>query len=408
MRQLRIALLCLGLFLLGSLGILLLRDQPLQAIPTQERILVPTATPASRVEGTPLFTTGTSNTTSASADFSLSLNSLETTLVQIYQSASNAVVNVTSQGYTASFSPQLTPEEGTGTGFFYDQTGHLVTNYHVVENAQSIVVTLADGRIFPAALVGADASTDLAVLRVQGDNLPQPLALGNVDELQVGQFALAIGNPFGLNGTLTVGVISSLGRVIESPDGRFIGAAIQTDAAINPGNSGGPLLDLQGRVIGVNSQIISTSGTAAGIGFAVPATTIQRVVPALITQGYYAHPWLGIQTLDLNTSRAQRFQEAGMNLPVESGLLLTGVVPGSPAAAAGLQGGTQLVQWGNTQVALGGDIITAINNVAVANLQELTVYLEEETQIGEAVTLTIVRAGQLQTLNVILGERPAS
>jgi len=177
------------------------------------------------------------------------------------------------------------PQEGTGSGFIYDDEGHIVTNYHVVENAEELSVTLADGKTYPAESVGVDPSTDLAVLRIDVDELPRPAPLGESDNLRVGQFVVAIGNPFGLERTLTVGVISSLGRVIESPDGRFIGEVIQTDAAINRGNSGGPLLDLEGRVIGVNSQIVSPSGANAGIGFSVPVNAVRRVVPELIAQG---------------------------------------------------------------------------------------------------------------------------
>ena len=177
------------------------------------------------------------------------------------------------------------PQEGTGSGFIYDDEGHIVTNYHVVENVEELSVTLADGKTYPAESVGVDPSTDLAVLRIDVDELPRPAPLGESDNLRVGQFVVAIGNPFGLERTLTVGVISSLGRVIESPDGRFIGEVIQTDAAINRGNSGGPLLDLEGRVIGVNSQIVSPSGANAGIGFSVPVNAVRRVVPELIAQG---------------------------------------------------------------------------------------------------------------------------
>ncbi len=185
----------------------------------------------------------------------------------------------------------------------------------------------------------------------------------------MGQFAVAIGNPFGLEHTLTVGVISSLGRIIQSPDGRFIGEAIQTDAAINPGNSGGPLLDLGGRVIGVNSQIVSPSRASAGIGFAVPANTVRRVVPQLIAHGHYLHLWLGVQLLDLTPERARAFRQAKMEVPVEEGLLVIEAVPGGPADRAGIRGGDRTVRLGNTRIPLGGDIITAINSEPVADFR---------------------------------------
>jgi S1-C subfamily serine protease len=267
-------------------------------------------------------------------------------------------------------------------------------------------VTLADGEVYPAEIVGVDPSNDLAVVRIDVENLPQPVALGDSDGLRVGEFVVAIGNPFGLERTLTVGVISSLGRVIQSPDGRFIGEAIQTDAAINPGNSGGPLLDLEGRVIGVNSQIISPSRASAGIGFAVPVNTVKRVVPQLIAQGRYAHPWLGVQPLGLTPERAQAFREAGMDVPVDEGLLMIEVVPGGPADRAGIRGGDRIVQLGNVQLPLGGDIVTAINGEAVDDLQELTVYLETQTQVGDTVEVTIFRGSVEQNVQVTLAERP--
>jgi S1-C subfamily serine protease len=276
----------------------------------------------------------------------------------------------------------------------------------VVENAEELSVTLADGEVYPAEIVGVDPSNDLAVVRIDVENLPQPVALGDSDGLRVGEFVVAIGNPFGLERTLTVGVISSLGRVIQSPDGRFIGEAIQTDAAINPGNSGGPLLDLEGRVIGVNSQIISPSRASAGIGFAVPVNTVKRVVPQLIAQGRYAHPWLGVQPLGLTPERAQAFREAGMDVPVDEGLLMIEVVPGGPADRAGIRGGDRIVQLGNVQLPLGGDIVTAINGEAVDDLQELTVYLETQTQVGDTVEVTIFRGGAEQSVPVTLAERP--
>nr|HID14685.1 trypsin-like serine protease [Anaerolineae bacterium] len=186
-------------------------------------------------------------------------SALEAQIETVYDLAGPAVVNITSRSYAYDFFLRPVPQEGTGSGFLYDTEGRIVTNYHVIENAEELSVTLADGEVYPATIVGVDPSNDLAVIRIEADNLPEPVALGDSDNLRVGQFVVAIGNPFGLERTLTVGVISSLGRVIKSPDGRFIGEAIQTDAAINPGNSGGPLLDLQGRVIGVNTAILSPS-----------------------------------------------------------------------------------------------------------------------------------------------------
>jgi S1-C subfamily serine protease len=301
---------------------------------------------------------------------------------------------------------QAVPQQGSGSGFIFDDQGHIITNFHVIENAEELEVTLSDGTNVPAELVGADPSTDLAVIRIELENLPPLIPLEQPGAWRVGEFVIAIGNPFGLEGTMTVGVISSLGRIIESPNGRFIGEAIQTDAAINPGNSGGPLINLDGRVIGVNSQIVSTSGASSGIGFAVPVGTVQRVVTQLIDQGYYAHPWLGVQTADLTPEAAELLAEAGMEMTVERGVLVISVVEDSPAAEAGIQGGTQAIRVGNVQVPIGGDVITAINGVEATNLQELTVYLEDNTQVGDTVTLTIMREGESMEVEVVLGERP--
>ena len=334
-------------------------------------------------------------------------NALEGQVVAVYESAGPAVVNISTIVIAYDFFMRAMPQEGgTGSGFVYDTEGHIVTNYHVVENAEELTVTLADGEIYPAEIVGVDPSNDLAVIRVDVDALPQPVPLGGSDDLRVGEFVVAIGNPFGLDRTLTVGVISSLGRVIQGPDGRFIGEAIQTDAAINPGNSGGPLLDLEGRVIGVNSQIISPSRASAGIGFAVPVDTVKRVVPQLIDQGRYAHPWLGVQPLSLTPDRARAFREAGVDVTVEEGLLLVEVVPGGPAERAGLQGGDQMVRLGNFQIPLGGDVITAIDGELVTDLQELTVYLDTQTQVGDTVEVTYVRDGVEERVPVTLTERP--
>jgi S1-C subfamily serine protease len=333
-------------------------------------------------------------------------NELEAQVEAVYGLAGTAVVNITNRTIAYDFFMNPVPQEGTGSGFVYDAEGHIVTNYHVVENAQELSVTLADGKTYPATVVGADPSNDLAVIRIEAEDLPTSLALGDSDILRVGQFVVAIGNPFGQEGTLTVGVISALGRVIQSPDGRFIGEAIQTDAAINPGNSGGPLLDLEGRVIGINSQIISPAGANAGIGFAVPVNTVRRVVPQLIAQGRYSHPWLGVRVLDLAPEEAQAFGKAGVNVP-DHGMLVVETVSGAPAAQAGIRGGSQIAVVGNTRIPVGGDVIVALNDQPVNDFQELTVYLETQTQVGDSVTVTVIRDGAEQNVPVTLAERPA-
>jgi S1-C subfamily serine protease len=333
---------------------------------------------------------------------------LQDQVITVFGGVSPAVVNIISRSYVMDMNMQAMPQQGSGSGFVYDRQGNIVTNFHVIENAEDLLVNLAGGEVFAAELVGIDPINDLAVIRIDaGEDLPDPMVLGDSDKLRVGQFVLAIGNPFGLEQTLTTGVISALGRVIQSPeDNRFIGEAIQTDAAINPGNSGGPLLDLRGRVIGVNSQIISPSRASAGIGFAVAANTVRRIVPELISRGYYPHPWLGTRMLPLTPALIDLFREAGMQIPVNSGLLTIEAVTGAPADKAGIRGAQRTVQLGRFQVPVGGDIVIAINGEPVNNFEEFTVYLESQTVIGESVDVTVIRDGEQQTFAVILEERP--
>jgi S1-C subfamily serine protease len=335
-------------------------------------------------------------------------NALEAQVIAVYETASPAVVNITNRSYAYDRFMRAVPQEGSGSGFVYDTEGHIVTNYHVVENAEELLVTLASGQVYETEIVGTDPANDLAVIRTDaGADLPEPLALSDSDKLRVGQFVAAIGNPFGLEQTLTTGVVSALGRVIQSPeDNRFIGEAIQTDAAINPGNSGGPLLDLKGHVIGVNSQIISPSGASSGIGFAVSANTVRRVVPELIARGHYPHPWLGTQMLTLTPAMAKAFREADTNIPVDTGLLVIEAVKGTPADKAGIQGGSRVVRIGHYQIPLDGDIIVAIDGEPINDFQALTVYLETQTTVGDTVELTIIRDGEEQAVQVTLEERP--
>jgi S1-C subfamily serine protease len=317
------------------------------------------------------------------------------------------VVNIVVTVMGTDFFMNPTPQEGSGSGFVYDEEGHIVTNAHVVADADEILVTFADGRTVPATVVGIDQPNDLAVIRVNPERHPVvALPLADSDDLRVGQFVVAIGNPFGLEQTVTFGVISSLGRIIESPEyNRFIGEAIQTDAAINPGNSGGPLLDLAGRVIGVNAQIVSPSRANAGIGFAIPVNTVKRVVPELISQGYYRHPYMGVTLLPL-PQIADILQEAGIEVPDE-GVMVETVIQGSPADEAGLQGATETVNLGRLgSVPIGGDIIVALNGEDIMGWQDFNAYLETSTRVGETVEVTILRDGQRLTLSLTLGERP--
>ena len=367
-----------------------------------------TLTPASALKDALQTTTEVRSESAATIAVDDAVNALQSQIIEVYQVTAPAVVNITNRGSVYDRFMGAVPQEGTGSGFVYDTEGHIVTNYHVVENAQQLLVTLADGQTYEAQIVGTDPINDLAVISVDGaKSLPAPLVVGDSDSLQVGQFVLAIGNPFGLEQTLTTGVVSALGRVIQSPeDNRFIGEAIQTDAAINPGNSGGPLLDLSGQVIGVNSQIISPSGASSGIGFAVSASTVRRVVPQVISNGKYSHPWLGVQLLSLTTANVNALKEAGVGVPVDSGVLVLEAVSGGPADKAGIRGGSREVRIGNYQVPVDGDIIVAIDGQALASSQDLTVYLETETTVGDTVELSIVRNGEEQVVQVVLGEQP--
>lgn len=335
-----------------------------------------------------------------------SSDSLEAQVQAVYQRASPAVVNITTRSLAYDFFLNPVPREGSGSGFLYDTRGHIVTNFHVVENARELQVTLADGRTLSARVIGTDPTNDLAVIRVDGlSDSWQPLPIGNSEGLTVGQFVVAIGNPFGLERTLTFGVVSATGRVIQSPDDRVVGEVIQTDAAVNPGNSGGPLLNLQGELIGVNTAILSPSGASAGIGFAIPARTVKRVVPKLISEGRYPHPWLGVQLFELTPQRAQALTQAGMKMPVEQGVMIVEVEKSSPAAREGLRGGTRVVRLGNLALPTGGDIIVAINDQPIRSTLDLMVYLETRTEVGQTIQIKIIREGQTQIVPVTLAAR---
>jgi S1-C subfamily serine protease len=333
-------------------------------------------------------------------------NALEGQIAQAYQKSEESVVNITVRTVATNVFNQPVPQEGSGSGFVYDAEGHIVTNYHVVSNARTVLVSFGGNEMHEATVVGTDASTDLAVLKVENDQLPQPLELSDSEELRVGQFVIAVGNPFGLRRTLTFGVISALGRVIQSPDGRFISEAIQTDAPVNPGNSGGPLMDLNGNVIGVNSVIISPTGASAGIGFAISSRMVGQVVPVLIEEGSYPHPWMGIEALDLSAGWIQVLKEAGMEIPVETGIYVVNVVGGGPASNSDLRGAQRTQRVGNVRVPIGGDIVVEIDGDPVPNYKELVVYLESETTIGETVTVGYYRDGAKETTELTIGERP--
>jgi S1-C subfamily serine protease len=334
----------------------------------------------------------------------------EDDVIAVYEQCSPSVVNITTLAYVYNWFSGNVQEEGTGSGFVYDDQGHILTNYHVIEGADELIVTLSSGDEYTATVVGQDSSNDLAVLYIDaGTKLPSPLPLADSDALRVGQTVLAIGSPYGLQQTLTTGVVSAVGRVIESPEAnQFIGEVIQTDAAINPGNSGGPLLDTAGAVIGINSQILSESGSSSGIGFAISANTIRRVAPALIAYGSYEHSWLGIETIDLNKNTTQILNQAGASLTVEEGVLVVSFDSGSPAKTAGVHAGSRQTRIGPYLIALGGDVIVAVDDETVTSMADLTVYLEMNTVVGQTVRLTVLRNGSQVVVPVTLAARPLS
>lgn len=317
----------------------------------------------------------------------------EQATIELFQSARDSVVFIsTAERVRDPWSRNVYEQpRGTGSGFLWDNRGHVVTNTHVIEGASAATVRLADGRSFPAELVGRDPSHDLAVLRIEARDLPAPVTVGESGDLQVGQTVLAIGNPFGLDWTLTRGIVSALDRELPSPAGRPITGLIQSDAAINPGNSGGPLLDSAGRLIGVNTAIYSPSGASAGIGFSVPVDTVNRVVPELIETGRYAPPALGIRYDPRVNEMARR---EGLD-----GVLVLGVEPGSPAARAGLEP-ARLSGDGRL---LPGDIVTGLGGEPVGGVDDLLAALETHRP-GDTVSLSLSREGETREIEIELGE----
>jgi len=317
--------------------------------------------------------------------------------IEVYRALSPGVVFIHSTSYSRDFFGFVEPQEGSGSGSILDQQGNILTNYHVIAGAQKLSVSLGGKKDYPAIVVGRDPDTDLAVIRLT-EKPAGPLTvvpMGDSDKLVVGQKVLAIGNPFGLDRTLTTGVISGLQRPIRARNDRLIEGAIQTDASINPGNSGGPLLDSRGRMIGINSQILSPSGSSAGVGFAVPVGIAKRVVPQLLENGQVRRPKLGISTRDVETIRNQ------VDLPVNDGVLIVQVARGSGAASAGLRG-IQQTEMGDIEL---GDIIVGVDSDKVANSDDLFRVLDKH-QIGETVQVQIWRNGRRMGVPVRLSESP--
>lgn len=363
----------------------------------------PTATPQPPA-ATPQVIIVVATPTPGSSPLVESADSVEARRVAIYERVAPAVVNITTQVLRSNFFWGAIPEEGSGSGFLWDAEGHIVTNYHVVEAAQRVEVSFGDNVNMNAQIIGADPANDLAVLKV--DTVPAgvaPLELGASTGLKVGQTAIAIGNPFGqFERTMTEGIISAVNRTIETQQ-TVLRGVIQTDAAINRGNSGGPLLDSSGRLIGVNSAIYSPTGTSAGVGLAIPVDKVARVIPVLIREGRFPHPWLGLEELgyELNARLA-----GTLNLNTEKGLLVARIYQNSPADRAGVRSAQREVIVGNRRYLVGGDVLTAIDGVELARWEDLNAYLNEKAEVGQTVVLTVMRDGQALALEATLEDTP--
>ena len=319
------------------------------------------------------------------------------TLIEIFEKSESGVVRVNVQRSQ----DELVPT-GVGSGFVFDKKGHIITNAHVVEGATKVVITFLDGRSYNAEIVGVDIFTDVAVIKVNADlSLLHPLSLGDSSNLQVGEPIAAIGNPFGLSGSMTSGIVSQIGRLLPSGSGFSIPDVIQTDAAINPGNSGGPLLNMRGEIVGINTAIQSGTGEFTGVGFAVPSQTIAKIVPSLIQDGEYKHPWIGIQGRDIGPDLAKVLE-----LKDAVGFLVLQVVPDSPASKAGIRASENIEEVDGIQYTIGGDIILSVDGIDVRKISDILIHLQRAKSVGDEMVLEILRDGRTTNLVIVLEERP--
>ena len=322
--------------------------------------------------------------------------------IDIYEKLNSAVVNITTETMAINWFLEPVPQEGSsGSGSIFDRRGYVLTNNHVIQDAHKVFINLADGSQFEGTVVGVDSESDLAVLKFNppAGMILQTITYGDSKSLKVGQKVLAIGNPFALERTLTVGIVSGLGRPVQTGRNRIIRDMIQTDASINPGNSGGPLLDTQGRMIGVNTMIYSPSGGSVGIGFAVPVNTAKRVVNELIQYGKVRRGWIDATVVQLFPGLVRYAK-----LPVDAGLLISRTKKGGLAEKAGLKQGNEPVQYGRSVIYIGGDIITSVNGIKTKTLADLYASLEA-SKPGDVVKVEIIRGGQTNTLQVTLADR---
>jgi S1-C subfamily serine protease len=323
--------------------------------------------------------------------------STKLSLIEIFENSEAGVVRVNVQRIEDAIIPT-----GVGSGFVFDKKGHVITNAHVVGGATKVVVTFLDGRSYNADVIGVDNFTDIAVIKVNADlALLHPLPLGDSSNLQVGEPIAAIGNPFGLSGSMTSGIVSQLGRLLPSGAGYSIPDVIQTDAAINPGNSGGPLLNMRGEIVGVNTAIQSATGEFTGVGFAVPSQTVAKIVPSLIQNGEYKHPWIGISGRDIDPDLAKV-----LDLNDAVGFLVVTVIPDSPASKAGLHGSENIEDVDGIQYTIGGDIILSVDGLEVRKISDILIHLQRAKSVGDDLVLEILRDGRTSNFTVVLGERP--
>jgi len=318
-------------------------------------------------------------------------------LTEIFEKAEPGVVRVnTIRNQT------MNETGGVGSGFVFDKMGHIITNAHVIEGSTKTVVTFLDGRSYNAEIIGMDEYTDIGVIKVNADlKLLQPLSLGDSSNLNVGEPITAIGNPFGLSGSMSSGIVSQIGRLLPSGSGYSIPDVIQTDAAINPGNSGGPLLNMRGNIVGINTAIQSTTGEFTGVGFAIPSQTIAKIVPTLISEGEYKHPWIGISGRDIDPDTANV-----LGLKDALGFLIITVVENSPAEDAGLIGSDKTIEVDGKEYPVGGDIIIAVDGMEVRKIDDILVHLQRVKTIGDEMDLEILRDGRTTNVTIILQERP--
>lgn len=318
-------------------------------------------------------------------------------LIEIFEKSEPGVVRINVQR-----AEQSNGTSGVGSGFVFDKQGHIITNAHVVKNVKKVVVTFLDGRSYNAEIVGSDQYTDIGVIKVNADlSLLQPLPLGDSANLKVGEPIAAIGNPFGLSGSMTSGIISQLGRLLPSGAGYSIPDVIQTDAAINPGNSGGPLLNMRGEIVGINTAIQSTTGEFTGVGFAVPSQTLAKIVPKIIVDGKYTHPWIGIAGRDIDPDLAKV-----LNLNDAVGFLVITVVDDSPAAKAGIHGSNETVEVDGIKYPIGGDIILTVDGNQVRKIDDILIHLQRAKSVGDEMVLEVLRDGRTTNITITLDERP--